>query len=391
MYTFISAGVSARLSHAMSSINRNLTRPIDNSQHSVALKRNTYMALLFSPLSLREITLQNRIVVAPMSQYAASSGLPSAHHHSHYKALAASGAALIVIESTAVTLQGCNTPHCLGLWNDAQEAGFASLVTAIKAESQVKVGLQLSHAGRKAAVTWVNGTERPLPSEENWEICGPSPISFAPNWPIPTALTASDMNTIKEAFALSATRAHRAGIDVLELHCAHGYLLHQFLSPISTQRTDEYGGSLANRMRFPLEVIGSVRDGWPGSKPLGLRVSCTEWSEAPEFSLEEVCAFVSIAKQQGVDFVCASSGGNDWKAEIPESPGFQLPFAETIRRNTGVVVRGVGKIVTGQQAETALQEGKADLIAIARAILQDANWVLQAAAALQVPFPPSPY
>lgn len=353
------------------------------------------MALLFSPISLREITLPNRVVVSPMSQYAASSGLPSAHHYRHYSALAASGPGLLVLESTAVTLQGCNTPFCLGLWNDAQETALTSLITAIKAERQTKVGIQLSHAGRKAAVMWVDGAERPLPSEENWEICGPSPLSFAPNWAVPTPLTGSDMEAIKEAFGQAAARAHRAGIDVLELHYAHGYLLHQFLSPISNQRSDEYGGSLANRIRFPLEVLSTVRRYWPENKPLGLRVSCTEWSDRPEFSLEEVCAFVSLAKQQGVDFVCASSGGNDWKAEIPENPGFQLLFAEAIRKKTGVVARGVGGIATGQQAETALQEGKADLIAIGRAILQDANWVSHAATALQVPFPPpfppSPY
>ena len=346
------------------------------------------MALLFSPLSLREVTLLNRIVVPPMSQYAGNSGLPSANHYQHYETLAGSGAALLVLESTAVTQQGCNTTHCLGLWNDAQEAGLADLITAVKARSQVKIGLQLTHAGRKAATTWVNGSERPIPSEERWVMCGPSPIPFAPDWPVPKALSIAEMEDIKEAFALAAVRAQRAGVDVLELHYAHGYLLHQFLSPISNHRTDHYGGSLSNRLRYPLEVITAVRNHWPASKPLGLRISCTEWSAFPEFSIEEAVELVSAAKDIGVDFVCASSGGNDWQAVLPEAPGFQLPLAEMIRQKTGVVVRGVGVITTGPQAEAALQEGKADLIAIGRAILQDIHWVSHAAEALHVS-PPS--
>jgi NADPH2 dehydrogenase len=289
----------------------------------ILVRGKTYMALLFSPLSLREVTLQNRIVVPPMSQYAGSFGLPSANHHHQYQALAGSGAGLLVLESTAVTQQGCNTTHCLGLWSDAQEAGLAGLVTAIKARSQVKIGLQLTHAGRKAGVTWVNGSERPIPSEERWEVCGPSPIPFAPDWSVPKALSIAEMEDIKEAFALAAIRAHRACVDVLELHCAHGYLLHQFLSPISNHRTDNYGGSLSNRLRYPLEVITAVRSHWPASKPLGLRISCTEWSTSPEFSIEEAGELVSAAKEIGVDFVCASSGGNDWKAVLPEAPGFQ--------------------------------------------------------------------
>lgn len=346
------------------------------------------MALLFSPLSLREVTLQNRIIVPPMSQYASSSGLPSANHYQHYEALAGSGAALLVLESTAVTQQGCNTTHCLGLWNDEQEAGLADLIAAIKGKSQVKIGLQLTHAGRKAGVTWVDGSERPVPSEEGWGTCGPSPIPYAPDWPTPKALSIAEMENIKEAFALAAGRAYRAGVDVLELHYAHGYLLHQFLSPISNHRTDQYGGSLSNRLRYPLEVITAVRSHWPASNPLGLRISCTEWSALPEFSIEEAEALVSEAKERGVDFVCASSGGNDWNAVLPEAPGFQLPLAETIRRKTGMVVRGVGVITTGPQAEAALQEGKADLIAIGRAMLQDVNWVSHAAEALHVS-PPS--
>jgi NADPH2 dehydrogenase len=339
---------------------------------------------LFEPLMVRGVRLENRIVVAPMSQYSAVDGVPQEWHLQHYGALVASGPGMVVIEATAVAPEGRITPGCLGLYSDDCETGMAHLVSSIKRFGSAKIALQIGHAGRKASTQrpWQGGG--PLASAEGaWPTLSASAVPFAANWPRPREMGAYDLDRLRDAFAASAVRAARAGLDAIEVHAAHGYLLHQFLSPLSNRRSDAYGGPIEGRMRFPLEVIRAVRRAWPVNKALGVRISATDWVDGG-FSTDDAIVFVAACKAEAVDYVCVSSGGLVPDAKIPLTPGYQVDLAARVRRETGILTRAVGLIADPNQAETVLARGQADFIALGRAFLDDPRWVWHAAEALRV-------
>ena len=353
------------------------------------------MARLFAPLTIKDLVLENRIVVPPMCQYSAIDGVPQPWHFQHYGALAASGPGLIVIEATGCTAEGRISPYCLGLWNDQQEAVFKELVANMKSFGNSKVGIQIGHAGRKASTDrlWLGGA--PLDAEHGgWSIVGPSPIAYDERSQVPQELDQAGIDRLKQAFVDSIQRALRAGFDTVELHFAHGYLVHEFLSPVSNKRTDQYGGSLENRMRFPLEVIAAIKAIWPENKALGMRFSATEWTEMESFNLEEAKTFAIEAKRTGIDYICVSSGGNLATTtsvfSLPLEPGFQVPLAKAIKEASGAFVRAVGLIVTPEHAEQILAENSADMICIGRCFLNDPRWTWHAARALGVPLKHSP-
>ncbi|MBN8944552.1 MAG: NADH:flavin oxidoreductase/NADH oxidase [Rhizobiales bacterium] len=340
---------------------------------------------LFSPLTLAGCRLANRLVVSPMCQYSAVDGVAQQWHWIHTGALMMSGAGLVILEATAVEAAGRGTPVCLGLYDDAQEAALTRLVADMRRLSETRIGLQLSHAGRRAATRTIAERWRgePLPADEGaWRPVAPSAIAYDDHWQQPEELDAAGLARIRRAFAASATRADRAGFDLLEIHAAHGYLLHNFLSPLTNRRTDRYGGSGAARMGFPLEVMAAVRDAWPVGKPLGVRVNSTDWH--PEGStLDDAVAFVAALKRIGVDYAVMSAGNIAPGARIPPaSPGHQVPFAERIKQEVGLPVMAVGFIVEATQAEAIIATGSADMVALGRAFLDNPRWGWHAAAAL---------
>jgi NADPH2 dehydrogenase len=348
------------------------------------------MSALFSPITLRGLHLANRIMVAPMCQYSSRDGEANDWHFTHINSLALSGAAMFCIEATAVEAIGRITHGCLGLWNDATEAALMPILASVRKHSKTAVAMQLAHAGRKASshVPWDGGQQIPL-SQGGWRAEGPSALPHKEGETPPLALDDAGLKRIREAFVAAARRAERLGIDALELHCAHGYLLHQFLSPISNKRTDQCGGSLQNRMRYPLEVFDAIRSAFPADKPVGVKVSCTDWVDGG-WDLEQTIAFVKELKMRGVDWVDASSGGVSPLQKIPLGPGYQVPFAQAIKDATGVTTMAVGLITEAQQAEDIVASGKADMVALARAMLYEPRWGWHAAAALggQVAAPP---
>ena len=348
------------------------------------------MSALFSPITLRGLHLANRIMVAPMCQYSSRDGEANDWHFTHINSLALSGAAMFCIEATAVEAIGRITHGCLGLWNDATEAALQPILASVRKHSKTAVAMQLAHAGRKASshVPWDGGQQIPL-AQGGWQAEGPSALPHKEGETPPLALDDAGLQRTREAFVAAARRAERLGIDALELHCAHGYLLHQFLSPISNKRTDRYGGSLQNRMRYPLEVFDAVRAAFPADKPVGVKVSCTDWVDGG-WDLEQTIAFAKELKTRGVDWVDASSGGVSPLQKIPLGPGYQVPFAQAIREATGVTTMAVGLITEAQQAEDIVASGKADMVALARAMLYEPRWGWHAAAALggQVEAPP---
>lgn len=326
-----------------------------------------------------------------MCQYSAEEGVPGPWHAQHYGAFAASGPGLIVIEATGVLPEGRISSNCLGLYNDAQEAAFTELVRNMKTFGNSKISIQIGHAGRRASTNELWKGARPLTQEEGaWTCYAPSAIPYDTEYPTPVELDTEGIAKIKEGFVNTARRCLNVGFDTIELHFAHGYLAHEFLSPITNKRTDQYGGSLENRMRLPLEIIEAVRSVWPEEKPLGMRISATEWVESESFTTEEAVTFVSEAKRRGIDYVCVSTGGNISKAKMPLEPGFQVPIAKIIRDRTGVIVRAVGLIVTGEQAEKVLADECADFVAIGRAFLNDPRWTWHAAKELGVSFTNTP-
>jgi len=345
---------------------------------------------LFQPLTIRDLTFTNRVAVAPMCQYSAKDGVAQDWHLQHYGAMAASGPGLIVIEATGVSPDGRTSPGCLGLYSDVTEAALARLVASIKSFGSSKVGIQLGHAGRKASsrLPW-NGNGWAPVEEGGWPLIAPSAIAFDDNFPVPTEIGPYDLDRLRLSFADAAARADRAGLDVVEIHSAHGYLLHQFLSPLSNQRKDAYGGKLDLRMRFPLEIVRAVRRAWPANKPLGIRVSATDWTEGG-LTPDEVVTYLQACRAEGVDYVCVSSGGLLPKATIPVGPGYQVELAAKIKAETGLITRAVGMIAEPHQAEGILEAGKADVIALGRAFLDDPRWCWRAAEALgaDVPIPP---
>ncbi len=340
-------------------------------------------SLLFSPIKLRSLELANRVVVAPMCQYSAHQGTASDWHLMHLGQFAVSGSALVFVEATGVEPEGRITPGCVGLYSDENEAALARIVKFYRDYGSAKIAIQLGHAGRKASarLPWQGGT--PLAAQDGaWQTVAPSAIAYGPGWHTPEALDGDGLARVKQGFVQAAERARRLDFDALELHGAHGYLLHSFLSPISNRRTDDYGGSLDNRMRFPLEVFDAVRDVWPEGRPLGVRISATDWIGGG-WDVEGSVAFAQALKARGCDFIDVSSGGLAPQQQINSAPGYQTAFAAEVRRATGMVTIAVGRITEAHQAETILQTGQADMVAMARGMLYDPRWPWHAAAELR--------
>ncbi len=348
------------------------------------------MTMLFSPYSLGPLELSNRITIAPMCQYSAVDGLATDWHMIHLGSLALSGAALITLEATAVVPEGRISPNDLGLWSDAHADALAPILAAMRRHSPIKIGIQLSHAGRKAStnVPWDGGAQISPDAANGWQTEGPSAVPHTEGDAAPLALDAAGLERVKDGFVAAARRAHALGFDAIELHGAHGYLLHQFLSPLANHRTDAYGGSLENRMRYPLEVFAAVRAAVP-SMTLGVRISATDWVDGG-WDLEQSVRFAQELERIGCDFIHVSSGGLSTAQKIPVEPGYQIGFAERIKQDTGLPTIGVGLITEARHAEAILQAGQADVIALARAMLYDPRWPWHAAAELgaQVSAPP---
>jgi 2,4-dienoyl-CoA reductase-like NADH-dependent reductase (Old Yellow Enzyme family) len=348
------------------------------------------MSTLFTPFDLGALRLHNRIVIAPMCQYSAVDGAASDWHTVHLGHLALSGAALLVIEATAVEAPGRITPGCLGLWDDATEAALRRTLQVVRANSRMPIAIQLAHAGRKASshVPWQGGMLIP-PAEGGWRPVAPSPLPQLDGEAPPVALDEAGMQRIVAAFADAARRAHRLGLDAIELHAAHGYLLHQFLSPIANARTDAYGGPLANRMRLPLQVFEAVRAAVPAAMPVGVRVSATDWVQGG-WDVDQCAEFARALKARGLSFLHVSSGGVSPRQQIPLGPGYQVGLAATLKRETGLPTIAVGLITEPKQAEDIVASGQADAVALARGMLFDPRWPWHAAAELgaQVEAPP---
>jgi 2,4-dienoyl-CoA reductase-like NADH-dependent reductase (Old Yellow Enzyme family) len=340
------------------------------------------MSALFSPYTLRNLTLPNRIVISPMCQYSAVNGEPQAWHMIHLGSMALSGAGMLCLEATAVEPEGRIGPNDLGLWDDKTEASFKPVLDAIRKHSKIAVAMQISHAGRKAScdLPWQGGKQLSL-DQGGWNTVSPSAIPMNEGERPPTELDKPAMERLIKAFAETAKRADRLGFDAVEVHAAHGYLIHQFLSPISNKRTDEYGGSLENRMRFPLAVFDAVRAAFSKDKPVGVRISATDWIE-DGWDLEQSIVFAKELKKRGVDWMDVSSGGISLAQKITLKPAYQTPFAEAIKKETGLPTFAVGLITEYKQAEEIIANGQADFIALARAMLYDARWPWHAAAEL---------
>jgi 2,4-dienoyl-CoA reductase-like NADH-dependent reductase (Old Yellow Enzyme family) len=336
---------------------------------------------LFSPLQLRSITLPNRIVVSPMCQYSSEDGFANDWHLVHLGARAQGGAGLVITEAAAVLPEGRITPQDLGIWKDEHVVGLRRITDFLHSQG-TWAGIQLAHAGRKGSMSRPWEEERVhTPATGGWQPVAPSAIPFDAHYGRPSALEVKDIAAVVKAFILAARRAREAGFDVVEIHAAHGYLLHEFLSPLSNHRTDLYGGSFENRIRLLLEVVDAVRAEWPEQLPLFVRISATDWAEGG-WNPEESIALARQLGPKGVDLVDVSSGGLLPNVHVPVGPGYQAPFAERIRREANVATGAVGMITEPDQAEEVLQAGKADLIIIARELLRDAYWPIHAAQSL---------
>lgn len=332
---------------------------------------------LFHPLQLRGITLRNRVMVAPMCQYSAEDGFANDWHLVNLGSFAVGGAALVMTEAAAVEARGRISPQDLGIYRDEHIAPLARITRFIK-EQGASPAIQLAHAGRKASTyrPWSGSGE--LASEDGrWQTIGPSAVRFSENYPLPQELTHEEIQQIVTSFKIAAERALKAGFEIVEIHGAHGYLAHEFLSPLSNKRTDEYGGSLENRMRFLLEVTDAIRQVWPEHLPLLVRLSASDWTEGG-LTIEETVEISRALKAHGVDLVDVSSGGNAL-AKIPLKPGYQIPFAEQVRREAGVPTAAVGLITEPTHANEIVASGEADVIALARELLRDPHWPLRAA------------
>ena len=325
---------------------------------------------LFQPLHLRQLSLANRVVVSPMCQYSADRGSATDWHVIHLGSMTQSSAGLVLIEATAVSEEGRITPGCLGLWSDANEAALKRVLDAIRPHANTRIGIQLAHAGRKAssAAPWDGGL-LVLPEHGGWVPSAPSAVPHRTEEPAPRAMTPADIDAVIQHFTTAAIRADRLGLDAIELHCAHGYLLHEFLSPVSNQRTDAYGGSLENRMRLPLAVFDAVRLAWPAHKPLGVRVSTSDWLEHTaheSWTPPQTLRLAAELKARGCDWIDASSGGVSPEQKITLGPAYQAHFAQAIREATGLPTMAVGLITEPQQAEAIVASGQADMVALAR-------------------------
>ncbi|HKJ32314.1 MAG TPA: NADH:flavin oxidoreductase/NADH oxidase [Balneolales bacterium] len=338
------------------------------------------MSQLFTPLKIREITFNNRIFVSPMCQYSSKDGLPTEWHMVHLGSRAIGGAGLVLTEATAVVPEGRISPDDMGIWSNEHAEALKPITRFIKEHGSV-AGIQLGHAGRKAstAAPWLGGK----PVDENhrgWQTFGPSPVAFG-DYPVPKELSKEDMRVLISSFTDAALRSLEAGFEVAELHMAHGYLLHQFMSPLSNKRDDEYGGNFENRIRFPLEVAEAVREVWPETYPLFVRISATDWADGG-WDLDQSVELSKAFKKIGVDFVDCSSGGLVSYAKIPARPGYQVRFAQEIKRNADIATGAVGIITQPNQAEQILVTNQADAVLLAREFLRDPYWPLHAAKAL---------
>ena len=337
------------------------------------------VAPMFQPLKLREMALANRAVVSPMCMYSAKEGVPVDFHLVHYGSRAIGGAGLIFTEMTCISRDARITPGCAGLWNDEQEVAWRRIVDFVHANSATKIALQLGHAGRKGAtkLMW-DGMDRPL-EQGGWDVVSASPIPYFPDSQVPRELDRAAMDAVKTAFVAAAKRGERCGFDMLELHCAHGYLLASFISPLTNTRTDEYGGTLVNRLRFPLEVFEALRAAWPAHKPMSVRISATDWAEGG-ITGDDAVVIARAFAEAGVDLVDVSTGQTVRDAQPVYGRMFQTPFSEQVRNEARVATMCVGNITTADQVNTILAAGRADLVALGRPHLVDPSFTIKAAA-----------
>lgn len=334
---------------------------------------------LFTPITLNQLELPNRIVVSPMCQYMAINGSATDWHLMHCGQLSMGAGGLLIFEATHVAAEGRISHRCLGLYSDDNESALKRVVDFCKAHGVAKLGIQLAHAGRKGSAHTPFESVSPLgPDEDPWTTLAPSALAFGPGWPVPQGLSTEGLKTVKQQFVDAAKRAIRIGFDVVELHMAHGYFLHQFMSAISNQRDDEYGGSLTKRMRFPLEVFEAVREVVPHDRALGARISATDWIDGGS-TPDDMVALAQSLKPLGCDFVDVTSGQLDPRQKIPFAPGFNVAFTKRVREEAGLTAMAVGMIARPQQAEEIVSSGGADLIAIARGVMDDPRWAWHAA------------
>jgi 2,4-dienoyl-CoA reductase-like NADH-dependent reductase (Old Yellow Enzyme family) len=344
------------------------------------------MAQLFTPLKLRDLVFRNRIFVSPMCQYSCKDGLATPWHLVHLGSRAVGGAALVTVEATGVSPEGRISPQDMGLWSSAHAEALRPIAAFVR-EQGAAPGIQLAHAGRKASTEapW-DGGRGVAPEAGGWQSIAPSALRFYETYPLPREMTREDIERVTAEFASAAHYALDAGFEVVELHMAHGYLLHSFLSPLTNHRQDDYGGSWENRARLPLAVTRALREAWPASRPVFVRISATDWVEGG-WDLSQSVRLARAFRELGVDLVDCSSGGAVTQAKIPLAPGFQVPFAEVIRREAGIATGAVGLITDPHQAETILVKGQADAVSLARGMLRDPYWPLHAAQALDVDVP----
>ncbi len=343
---------------------------------------------LFTPIMLRDLEIPNRVAVSPMCQYSAEDGCANDWHLAHLAQLSMSGAGLLIVEATAVEARGRITHGCLGLYDDACEAALAPVLAACRHHGGARLGIQLGHAGRKASahVPWKGGA--PLGAAESpWLPLGPSAAAYDKGWQRPEEASLDDLAQLKQRFVAATERALRLNFDLIEMHGAHGYLVSNFLSPLSNRRLDAYGGCLENRMRLPLEVFEAMRAVWPAERPMGYRLQGSDWTEGG-WDLESAVALAGGLKELGCDYIVVSSGGLSPDQKIELGPGYQVPFAKEVRRRSGVTTMAVGMITEARQAETLIREETVDMVAMARAFLADPRWGLRAAAELgaEVPY-----
>jgi NADPH2 dehydrogenase len=340
------------------------------------------MSALFSPIKLAALELANRIIVSPMCQYSADDGCANEWHLVHLGMLANSGASLLVVEATAVERHGRITHGCLGLYSDACEAALGRVLAQARRLGSAKFAIQLAHSGRKGSAhkPW-DGGHALKAADDPWETIAASALPFGEGWHTPREVTQADMARVTEAFVAAAKRALRIGFDAIELHMAHGYLLHGFISPVSNKRADAYGGSLENRLRFPLQVFRAVRAAVPNRTPLGARITGSDWREGG-LTAGDAVACAQALKAEGLDYVCVSSGGVTADTRNPSEPGYNVPLAGQVKRETKLPTRTVGLILKPEQAEAIVAENKADMVSLARALLDDPHWGWHAAKAL---------
>jgi 2,4-dienoyl-CoA reductase-like NADH-dependent reductase (Old Yellow Enzyme family) len=339
------------------------------------------MPHLFDPLVIRGLTLRNRIVVSPMCQYSSNEGFVNDWHFVHLASRAVGGAGLVFTEATAVTPEGRISPDDLGIWHDVHAAPFERIARFVKGEGAA-FGMQLAHAGRKASTRrpW-DGRGAVDPSEGGWQPIGPSDVPFSEEYPVPRAMTHEDIAAVVDAFARAAYRARTVGFDVVEIHAAHGYLIHEYLSPLSNTRTDDYGGSFENRIRLCLDVVRAVRQVWPEDRPLFVRISAADWVDGG-WDIHQSIELARRLTGMGVDLIDCSSGGNVWQAQIPAEPGYQVPFAEKIRKAANIMTGAVGLITEPVEADAIIRGEEADVVLLARELLRDPYWPLRAARVL---------